>query len=691
MSDFLLEIGVEELPARFIDPALEQMREMTSNMLKEQRISFEEVKSYGTPRRLAVMVLGVSLEQESLSKEVKGPAVKVAYNESKELTKAGQGFARSQGVSPEELIVKLVGEVDYIFAIKKQEGRPTKEVLPAMCLDIINGLHFPKPMRWGNLSVRFARPIRWLLALFGEEVLDFSFAGLKASNLSYGHRFLHKEAVVINKPEDYVEALYKAYVMVDSAKRRALIWEQAKEVAKAEGGQAEENEELLNEVNNLLEWPTAFSGSFDQDFLRLPKEVLVTPMREHQRYFPVVDNNGALLNKFIGVKNGTADHLDIVRAGNEKVLRARLYDAAFFWDEDLKNPLINKVDELKKIVWQESLGSIYEKVERIGILSEYLANDFNSSAQEIKTIKRSALLCKADLVTSMVYEFTELQGIMGQEYANRNGEKEEVAKAIFEHYLPRFAGDILPDTLAGKALSMADKMDSLVGCFGIGIQPTGSQDPYALRRQALGICHIAMNGQLVLSLSKLISKAYDAYKNPQYPLTKSKEEVISLLLDFFAQRLKGILNDKRFSYGVIEAVLASGVDDIYGVLQKALALDSFSKEDGFEALLVAFNRANNLTKSFGGGEINASLLEDESEKQLFKALEQSEKDVLVKIEKRDYIGALGSMGSLRPYVDKFFESVMVMVEDEKLKNTRLALLKKVALLVSPIADLRKIV
>ncbi|MCQ2560115.1 MAG: glycine--tRNA ligase subunit beta [Clostridia bacterium] len=527
MSSFLLEIGVEELPARFIDPALQQLEEMSRKMLTELRIAFGQIKAYGTPRRLALLIEGLSDEQQSLTKEVKGPAVKVAYDADGNLTKAALGFAKSQKIAAQDLIRKDLNGVDYVFAVIRQEGRPVKEVLPQFCLDLITGLHFPKPMRWGDLAIRFARPIRWLVGLYNQEIIPFNFANLDSGRITYGHRFLAKEPLTLNQPEDYLETLHKAYVMADTAQRKALIWQQVCQAAQEAGGQAEENAELLDEVNNLLEWPTAFVGSFDAEFLRLPKEALVTPMREHQRYFPVVGADGRLLNKFVGVKNGTPEHLDIVRAGNEKVLRARLYDAAFFWDEDLKTPLIDRIDELKKIVWQESLGSIYGKVERIAALTQWLGSKLAASAEEQKTADRSALLCKADLVTSMVYEFTELQGVMGREYAVQNGEGQAVAQAIFEHYLPRFAGDELPASLPGQILALADKMDSLVGCFGIGILPTGSQDPYALRRQALGIANIILNGGLVLSLEELISVAYDAYNDPQYPLTKSKEEVTS--------------------------------------------------------------------------------------------------------------------------------------------------------------------
>lgn len=696
-SSFLLEIGSEEIPARFIDPALEQIKKMTADLLNENRIKFESVETYGTPRRLAVLTAGVAPAQEPLLQEVKGPAVKVAFNASGEATRAAQGFAKSQGVDVSELVVRPVGPVDYVFAVKREEGRPTGEILKGLFLNIINGIHFPKPMRWGDLEVRFARPVRWLAALYGREVVDFEYAGLASGRITYGHRFLSKEPIRLEKPEDYLDKLKEAHVMADPAERKRVIREQVCSVAGSQGGTVEVDQELLDEVTNLVEWPTALCGGFDKNYLRLPKEVLVTPMREHQRYFPVVDPAGALLPKFIAVRNGTAQHLDIVRAGNEKVLRARLSDASFFWDEDLKTPLSRRVDDLKKVVWQESLGSVYEKVRRITTLARQLTAAMGLGDGPAETVSRAAYLCKADLVTSMVYEFPELQGVMGREYALRGGEEPGVAEAIFEHYLPRFAGDRLPETFPGMALSLAEKLDTLVGCFGIGIQPTGSQDPYALRRQALGICHIIIERKLVLSLGDLLGRAYDGYSEGRdggagtSPLSVERDNVLSGLEEFFVLRLKGILAERGLGHDTVEAVLAAGVDDIYGVLQRAGALAAFRQDEYFEELLTAFNRANNLAKKYEGTAVDASLFETDAERELYGACGEVGVKVSGLLEKRDYSGALKEIGALRGPVDRFFEGVMVMVEDQKIKNNRLALLKNVAGLAAPVGDLSRIV
>ncbi|HOV79721.1 MAG TPA: glycine--tRNA ligase subunit beta, partial [Bacillota bacterium] len=511
-KDYLLEIGVEEMPARFMEPALLELKETASVILKEQRLPFKNVETYGTPRRLTLYVEGLAGSQEPLEVEVKGPAAKVAFKPDGTPTRAAEGFARSQGVAVDDLIRKALGHVEYVFAVKREAGRPAREVLSEVAPAFINGLHFPKPMRWGDLEVRFARPIRWIVSLFGDEVVEFEFAGLKAGRTTCGHRFLSKEPVVLACPEEYFKKMRSNYVLVDPEERRRCIWQQVRELAAAAGGMVEEDGDLLDEINNLVEYPTALVGEFSRDYLKLPREVLVTPMREHQRYFPVVGPDGNLLPKFIAVKNGTADHLDTVRAGNEKVLRARLADADFFFREDLKTPLAEKVPALKKIVFQESLGTVYDKVLRLSTLADYLASEAGASEQDRRVALRAAHLAKADLVTNMVYEFPELQGVMGREYAERSGEPREVALAVFEHYLPRFAGDRLPRTMPGKILSMADKIDNIVGCFAIGIQPSGSQDPYALRRQALGISHIVLDGKFAVRLPELVEKAYRGYE-----------------------------------------------------------------------------------------------------------------------------------------------------------------------------------
>ncbi len=688
-KDFLLEIGVEEMPARFLDPALAELKELAAAALSEQRLAFKRLLPCGSPRRIAIIVEGMAVSQEPLEMEVKGPAVKVAYKDGVP-TRAAEGFAAGQGVKVTDLAKKPVGGVDYVFALRREEGRPASEVLPEIVPGLITGLHFPKPMRWRDLDFRFARPIRWIVSLFGAEIVDFEFAGLKTGRITYGHRFLCKEPITLASPAEYVEKMRQNYVLVDVLERKHEIWRQVRELAATVGGTVEENEDLLNEVNNLVEYPTALMGEFSSDYLKLPKEALVTPMREHQRYFPVVDADGRLMAKFIAVKNGAADHLDIVRAGNEKVLRARLADADFFFREDLKTPLAGKVSELKKIVFQESLGTVYDKAMRVCEMADYLAGIFEAGAEAKKTALRAALLAKADLVTNMVYEFPELQGFMGREYAQRSGEGQEVAEAIFEHYLPRFAGDVLPETLPGKILSIADKIDTIVGCFAIGIQPTGSQDPYALRRQALGISNIILAAKTYVPLEKLIGTAYNCYEGKvqlKLTLNEVKEEVG----EFFKQRIKGILDDRGFSYDTVDAVLTAGHDDLCDVLLRASALADFRREPDFADLLTAFIRANNLSKKAGSLSIDPALLEDQSEKELFRLLSKVQAQAGEYLKQQDYRSLFEAIAAFREPLDKFFNSVMVMVDDVKLRDNRLALLAGIAALVKQTADLSKIV
>lgn len=689
-KDFLLEIGIEEMPARFLGPALSQLKDLAAKTLQEQRVECGEIATYGTPRRLVLHVKTMAEQQAALEKEVKGPAKKAAYDVDGNPTKAILGFIKSQGVSLEDLVVRPIGQVEYLYALKKEKGRPTADVLAEITPSLITGLHFPKPMRWGSLEMRFARPIRWLVALLGDQVVPFELANIRSDRHTFGHRFLTSGDFEILNPEDYFNRIRAAYVLVDPSERKEIIWKQIQELATSEGGRVEPNEDLLEEITNILEWPTALCGNFDPDYLKLPEAVLVTPMREHQRYFPVTGRDGKLLNKFIAVRNGTSAHIEIVTAGNEKVLRARLADAAFFFEEDLKQPLATKVDGLKKVVFLEGLGSIADKVDRIGALAEHISSTMGANEEEREKLQRAALLAKADLVTNMVYEFPELQGLMGKEYALRNGEEKAVADAIYQHYLPRFAGDQLPDTLAGRSLSLADKMDTIVGCFSIGIQPTGSQDPYALRRQALGICNIIIDGQLHISLEQMIEWAYMGYSEG-VELKQDLSRVKTEISEFFKQRLRGILTDKGLTYDTVEAVLAAGFNDITEVVKRGQALASFRSEPAFGALMTAFNRANNLAKHAGAKSVVEARLEHPAEQALYQQLLVLEKEVKPLVEAREYAYALGKIARIQEPLHNFFENVMVMVEDEEVKVNRLALLKKLVEISISMADFGKIV
>lgn len=688
-KDCLLEIGVEEMPARFLDPALAELKKLAAAALGERRLDYKNLHTYGSPRRITLLVAGMAVSQAPLEKEIKGPAVKVAYKDGVP-TRAAKGFAAGQGVKVTDLVQKSVGHVDYVFAVKREAGRLAQEVLSSIFPDLISGLHFPKPMRWGEQEFRFARPIRWIVSLFGTDVVEFEFTGLQAGRTTYGHRFLSKKPVVLAQPAGYVETMRKNYVLVDVNERKKEIWRQVGELAQAAGGAVEEDTDLLNEITNLVEYPTALIGEFNADYLKLPKEVLVTSMREHQRYFPVVDDKGQLLAKFIAVKNGAADHLDIIRAGNEKVLRARLADADFFYQEDLKTPLAERVQELKKVVFQEKLGTVYDKTVRVGETAAYLAGVLGIGEEAKEVALRTAALTKADLVTNMVNEFPELQGYMGREYALRGGEQEAVARAIYEHYLPRFAGDRLPQTMVGKILSIADKTDTIVGCFAIGIQPTGSQDPYALRRQALGVSNIILETKASLSLEKLIETSYCSYQGKvqlKLRLDQVKKEVAA----FFKHRIRGILDEKGFTYDTIDAVLSAGYDDFNDILLRAKALAEFRQEADFADLLTAFVRANNLSKKAAIQQINPDLLADPAEKELYRLLAAVQEKAGDYLKQQDYRSLFSAIATLQGPLDEFFTSVLVMVDEEPLRNNRLALLASLAALVKQVADLTKVV
>ncbi|KNZ68243.1 glycyl-tRNA synthetase subunit beta [Thermincola ferriacetica] len=695
-KDFLLEIGTEEIPARFMDDALMQLGAITGELIKEYRFKTPDEKGavqvYGTPRRLVVSISNLGETQESAESEAKGPSVKAAYDEQGQPTKAALGFARSQGVAVEDLVVKNTGAGEYVFAVKREEGRNVAELLPEFCLQLINGLSFPKPMRWADHEMRFVRPIRWILALYGEDVINFQVAGTVSGRTTKGHRFLGKGEAEIANPADYFRRIEKElFVVIDPEERKRRITREVEALTKQAGGYFKEDDdfrELLDEVVHLVEYPVALTGSFEPDFLKLPKEVVVTPMREHQRYFPVEKEDGQLLDKFIAISNGINN--DLVREGNEKVLRARLADAKFFYDEDLKVPLAENVDKLKKIVFQESLGTVYDKVERIIKLGTYLAEALQIDGAVQETIKRAGYLCKADLVSNMVYEFPELQGVMGKDYARHSGETDAVAEAIFEHYLPRFAGDILPEAKAGQILSIADKMDTVVGCFAVGIQPTGSQDPYALRRQALGICHVILNSGLRVSLSALVKRAYDNYEG-KIEAKLNKEETVAEVLEFFRQRIKNILENKAISYDVIEAVLASGYDDLIDTVNRAEALTNLRNQEIFDKLLRAYNRVANLANKAETEDIEPALLKEEAEKALYKEFLTASEEFRTYLKEGQYRQLFQRFALLQQPIDNYFEQVMVMVDDERIKNNRLALLKQITNLMLPIADLTKIV
>ena len=679
----LLEIGTEEVPAHVMPGILSQLKENAAKTFEELRIEYKNIKTLGTPRRSALLVEGLAEQQADLSKENRGPAVNIAFDADGNPTKAAQGFARGQGVKPEELVTKD----GYVYAMVHEKGGQTVDLLGDTLKGLVDGLNFPNNMHWADLDYKFIRPLRWLVALYGQDVIDFEVANVKSGRTSRGHRFLSEGDFEIANAEDYVEACRKASIIVDQNERCEMIRQQIAEVAAANGGQAEVNEDLLEEVLYLVEYPTALCGKFDEKYLALPAEAVITPMRDHQRYFPVL-KDGQLLPLFITIRNGGKEHLETVQHGNERVLRARLEDAQFFFDEDRKKTLEQHGEKLKTVVFQDGLGTIYDKALRLEVLAGYIADAIGANEQDKKDAVRAAKLAKADLVTGMVTEFTELQGVMGREYALLDGETKAVAQAIDEHYMPRFAGDSQPASVAGRIVSLANKIDTIVGTFSRGLIPTGSQDPFALRRQALGIVNMLKEAQYHISLSQLVAKAMELLKIAD---AGQQAKLQNDVADFMKLRLKNVLADADIRYDVVDAVFVT-VDDIYGVFLRAQAVNEAVKQD-MEKTIQAFVRTGNIARKAEDvhAAVEAGLLAEQVEKDLYKAYEDTTSKVEKEVAAQDYAGAIATLSQLAAPIDAFFDGVMVMDKDEKIKNNRLGLLKLVDNLICQVADFSKIV
>ena len=680
----LFEIGTEEIPAKFMPGILEQLKGLAEKKLQELRVPFASVTVFGTPRRMTFIAEGVEETQASTVVESKGPSLKIAFGPDGAPSKAAQGFARGQGIAVEDLIVRD----EYVYAVKKLTGQAVIDLLPAFLVDIVESLSFPKNMRWADHDFRFVRPIRWLVALLDDKIIPIEITGVKSGRNTLGHRFLSKGEVEIASAGDYEKVLRDHFVIVNQNERRSIIRQQVEELAQKEGGIAEIDEDLLEEVVYLVEYPTALCGHFDDKFLSLPKETVITPMREHQRYFPVLTADGKLLAKFITVRNGNSEGLDIVAHGNERVLRARLSDAEFFFNEDRKIKLEERLEKLKTVVFQEGLGNIYDKSVRLADIAMTLKKNLNVKVDE-DVLQRTALLSKTDLVTGMVCEFTELQGVMGREYALLDGEKPEVAQGIFEHYLPRFAGDELPKTDIGRLVSIADKLDNIAATFSRGLIPTGSQDPYALRRQAIGIINILVDGNYHLPLLKTMSAVLELLN---VPCAKSGE-LLAQLQEFFVQRVKNMMSDQGIRYDVIDAVLNEKAnDDIVDLFVRAKALAEYVETPEAAESIQAFTRVANLCKKAEGETIiRENLFVETAEKELYEVICRLQKETIPALVAYNYAEVLKLMNEVSAPVNKFFDTVMVMDKDENVKNNRLALLVQVKETASMVADLSAIV
>ena len=677
-KDLLFEIGAEEIPAGFMPNILGQLKTLAETKLNDAHLPFESIATYGTPRRLALIVKGLADTSAEISERHKGPSASIAYDADGNPTKAAIGFARGKGLDVADLVV----EDGYIYAETKTAGVPAKDIVTDMLPQLITGLNFPKSMHWGNLDAKFVRPVRWLVALLDEEVIPVEFATVKSGNVTRGHRFLGADEITIKNAASYVNTLKENFVMVDQDARRELISKQLHDIAASKNASIVWDDDLLEEINYLVEWPTALCGGFEESYLALPDAAIITPMKDHQRYFPLVGQDGKLLPMFLTVRNGSDHSIEVVQAGNERVLRARLDDAKFFFNEDRKKPLIDRQDGLTKIVFQEGLGNLADKTERLLKLGRVFGEECGLHEDAAVVLERATELAKTDLTTGMVTEFTELQGVMGKEYALLDGESPEVAEAIFEQYLPRFAGDVLPQTEAGKVLSIIDKVDNIVATFSRGLIPTGSQDPYALRRQTIGILNILLGSEWNISLRPIFKASMELLN----VAADKQEELLNQVEEFFTLRLKNIFLDREVPHHVIDLLLSNNelsVADAEGLVNALLA----NRIDENVELVQAYTRMYNLVKDVEYTGVNSDLLKEDAEKALFEAASKASEASLAAWEAGDYAAVVAVPVTLVPAINKFFEDVMVMDKDEAIKANRLQLVRLAYSVIAIIGDI----
>lgn len=686
MAELFLEIGTEEIPSRFMGLALDYLKNEMAAFFEKNRIQANEGRVMGTPRRLVISFDGVDDQQKDIVETHFGPSIKVAYDEAGNPTKAALGFARGKGIDVSELTVEKTPKGEVVCARVEKIGQPTADILNVFLPTLIGHIPFPKKMRWGNRKTSFVRPLHWIAALFGNKPLNFRYEGIPCADVSRGHRFLRAESFKISGMADYLDSCEKHFLLVDPVARKKTIVDQVTLLAEGVGGTVELDPDLLEEVNYLVEFPFAILGNFEERFLELPRELLIITMKHHQKYFPVVNKQGNLLPHFITVSNMKPGAGKEIQHGNERVLRARLEDARFFFEEDRKKKLEDFVESLKGVTFQKALGTSYEKVERIVALAEFIAAEV--CPEKTRQVSRTAWLCKADLVTQMVYEFPELQGIMGGYYADHSGEDPEVGLAIKEHYRPAFSGDNPPASSVGAVVSMADKLDTILGCIGVGLLPSGSEDPYGLRRHSLGIIQIVLDREWQVSLDTLIEKGTDLLKDK---IKLTPDEVRMHSLDLFSQRYKTFLIGQEYPYDAIDAVLSADVDSLADVRQKVIAFSDLKKQPHFEPLAITFRRVVSILNEEADGGIQESLFKEPAEKKLYDEYRRIKEPVENCLGKKQFSQALENIAEIKEAVDGFFDHVMVMVKEDELRINRLRLLKHISLLFSNIADFSKIV
>lgn len=680
MADYLLEIGLEEVPAGTIDDVISQLSKKLMALLNEKRISYDSFKTFGTPRRIAFRINGLAEKGESITIETKGPSIKAAYKEG-EPTKALEGFCRGQGIAVDKLVVKKLNNDEYVYAIKDIEGVDVKAELAGFVVAAISSINFSKPMYWGEGVIQFIRPIRTLISIWNDEILPLEFGGIVSDRKSRGHRFLFDGEIEVGSAIDYEATLASAYVIVDKDVRKQLVLDGITKKEQELNSKVIVTDELLQEVLYLVEYPTVFVGGFDQDYLKLPKEAITTTMVNNQKYFPVTDEAGNIMPYFIGVRCGDDFSIDKVISGNEKVLKARLEDARFFFMEDQKVPLLDLRAKLDKVIYQKQLGTIGDKIDRIVSVSKYLGDKLGYEGNDLSV---AANIAKMDLASHMVYEFPELQGIMGYYYSLLEGYSENIAISIKEHYMPINAGDDVPRSQEGIIVGLSDKIDSITSIFKAGLIPSGSQDPYALRRMALGIIRTIIENELTISIKDLL-----AYSQEQ---TKSLENLdINVYLEFFRTRFKSYLEKEGFRFDIIDSIFALDFDDIFDLYNKALALRTYSDDENFNVVVGLLVRINNIVKNSPGKEYDKNLLKDDYEIKLAKELEK----IIVSFEENEksgtYIKCYRLLEELKGPLDEFFENVMVMVEDEAVRNNRINLLISIKNLGNKLFNASKIV
>ncbi|WLR56306.1 glycine--tRNA ligase subunit beta [Mesobacillus subterraneus] len=685
--NLLLEIGLEEMPARFITDSMNQLASKVENWLKTNNIGFEAIQLYSTPRRLALLVLDVDDRQEDSEEEAKVPAKKIALAEDGEWSKAAIGFTRGQGLTVEDIYFKEINGVEYAHVKKFIKGKETFELLVELKA-IISGLTFPKNMRWADLELRYVRPIKWLVAMFGNDIIPFEIAGVQTGSVTRGYRFLSEGEIQLSNPQEYEEALLGQYVVADAQKRKDAITSQLERIEEENGWVIPVDEDLLEEVNNLVEYPTALYGRFEEEFLDIPSEVLITSMKEHQRYFPVKSTRGELLPHFVTVRNGDHVHIEKVARGNEKVLRARLADAAFFYKEDQRMQIDAALEKLKNVVYHEEIGTIAEKSERVRKLVGLVGERLEFSQDVINFADRAAQISKFDLVSQMVYEFPELQGIMGEKYALQKGESPEVAVAINEHYMPRNADDSIPESQAGASVAIADKLDTIVAFFSLGIIPSGSQDPYALRRQATGIVQTLIEKKWNISLENLVDLSLNLVS--EAGITKrTDEEVYHDLVQFFKLRVKHLLQERGIRYDLIDAVLGGEIGIVSRLIEKAEALQSASSGEGFKESMEALSRVLNIaSKKDVQGDIDPERFENEYEQRLYKKYLELGKKAEDGMDATSYYNLLVD---IKPEINDYFEHTMVMSDKQDVRENRLNQMAALAALIMKLAKVNDIV